>query len=458
MQSLLSIAQALNTIGRRCYIVGWWCRHTLLGIPINGDIDLTTDATPQEMHQVLTVVQEVWKKYGTLIVQSEGKVYEITSFRKDIGILDGRRPVRVEFTRDLTLDAQRRDFTMNAIYFDLLSETFIDPVGGIADMKAWVIRFVGTAEERIDEDALRILRYIRLKHRYSLQDQEDLSLLLIEKMPLLEKISCERIKEEFDKILLLHTQKSLQDLKDLGFFRIFFPEIEALSKTPWGPRHHLEGNVWIHTLLTLQVLETIFRTGFETYSLVGEPQKVFFPSHIKRILTRTMLLHDIGKHPCFSQESESENVHYYGHETVWALMLESVFHRFRFPNEDKKIISWLIKEHLNVFRIFTMSPHKAKKLMMHPYFPLLLVVGKSDHEGRVPTDAGTLTHLLSLYQAFLVDLSKKKLYTGHDVLTLFPHLQWVQIKHKLQALNDQILAEIRLTGAEFWKKRKVLKK
>lgn len=121
------------------------------------------------------------------------------------------------FTKNLEEDAQRRDFTCNAIYYDILQESFIDPMGGIQDIKNGVINFVGNANARLQEDVLRLLRYVRIKHMYSFRDgQKETFEVLKKHIQTLENLSIERVQQEFEKILCLDTNThALQELKDL---------------------------------------------------------------------------------------------------------------------------------------------------------------------------------------------------------------------------------------------------
>lgn len=187
--------------------------------------------------ETLQVHGEVGRKYGTFIVREGQYTGEITSFRKDIGSVNFRRPTHVEFTPHLEEDALRRDFTFNAIYYDVLADTFIDPTGGREDLKQKKIRFVGSIENRLDEDLLRILRYVRLKNKYHLQPADGkCGEIIRSRMGELKNIARERVKQELDRMIFDHYNHSntnaLRDLKDFGFFRIFIPEIDRLSDTP----------------------------------------------------------------------------------------------------------------------------------------------------------------------------------------------------------------------------------
>lgn len=200
-------------------------------------MDITTDASPDEIARVLEIHGRIGGKYGTFIVREGEYVGEITSFRRDIGSVNARRPARVEFTSRLEEDALRRDFTFNAIYYDVLSGDFVDPTGGREDLKKKTIRFVGSIENRLQEDMLRMLRYVRLKNKYHLQPADGrYEEIIRERMGELGNIARERVKHELDRMLYDHYDHSnahaLRDLKELGFFRTFFPEIDRLSEAP----------------------------------------------------------------------------------------------------------------------------------------------------------------------------------------------------------------------------------
>ncbi|MDD3302454.1 MAG: HD domain-containing protein [Candidatus Gracilibacteria bacterium] len=440
MKEINSIIKKLEKIGKKVYIVGGYPRSKILGIKYNGDIDLSTDATPEEIEKVLLVITEVGKKYGTLIIKEGKKIFEITTFREDIGILNHRKPVKVKFTKNLELDSKRRDFTMNAIYYNPVNDSFIDPENGITDLKNNNIKFVGIPENRINEDALRILRFIRFKNKYNLKCfDKDYFSILKNNINLLKNISIERIKEEFEKILLLENNiNALQELKLIGFFEIFFPEIDLLEKTPGGPRHHLEGNVWIHTLKTIEELNKIIKRGFLIPDKTGKETKLNLSKNEKTALYRTMLLHDIGKHSTFSKD-ENGNVHYLKHELIGLEKFNEMKKRFIFTNKEKEIINYLIENHLKLYKISEMRTLKSRKFMMHKYFPYLMIIGICDHLGRIPAKKDLIINLKIFYKDFMIKLNNKKFITGKEVIKKYPNLKGSEIKKKIDEINDNIL-------------------
>ena len=382
------------------------------------------------MKQVLKVVGEVGKKYGTCIVSEAGESFEITTFRRDIGSVNHRKPAEVIFTDSLEEDALRRDFTCNAIYFNPKTETYIDPTGGIQDIQKGILRFVGNPRERIEEDVLRILRYIRFKNRYNFQlADENYWEIFQNSTPLLKNLPIERIRQELDGILLLDNNvQALDDLKKIGFLKLFLPELEVLESC-LGNKHHQEGDVWIHTKMCLQEMNHILKRE----NIEHEDEKL--------LLLWAILLHDIGKAPTFSRGEDGE-AHYYDHERIGAEMfLQDIAPRLKFSNTFQDTIYFLIEEHLRLFKIPQMRKLKTRTLMMHPYFPLLLKLGEADNRGRIPTKEEAFAHIGEIYQKFQTLLETKRFLTGDDVMERYPDLEGREIGDKLKALNDQILIE-----------------
>lgn len=420
------IAEKLKTSGFSCYIAWGWCRDHFFWKEGN-DIDLFTDSTPDELKNILHIVWEVGKKYGTCIVKEWKKTFEITTFRRDIWSINHRKPAKVAFTKSLEEDAKRRDVTCNAIYFDILRKAFIDPTWGIQDIEKWILRFVGNPQERLEEDILRLLRYIRLKHKYSLTDAEtSYKKIFSLSIAILKNISMERIKQEFDKILVLENNTlALQELKDIGFFKIFFPEIEALENTPWGALWHLEGNVWIHTLMTIQEMNTLAK------------------SEEKVDLIWTMLLHDTGKASTVTYD-ENGRIHYYGHEQVSAKIFISISKKWKFSTASTKKIHYLIDNHLRIAMTLKMHPVKRHHFMLEPNYSSLLLVYEADKKGRLPVLLDGVEETKKYYRKFTTAIKKIRFFTWDDVLKKHPDVSGKKIGEVLEQWNNELLENIEI--------------
>ncbi|MCT4617123.1 MAG: CCA tRNA nucleotidyltransferase [Candidatus Gracilibacteria bacterium] len=423
MQEVKTIAKKIEKIGKKTYIVGGYNRDILLGLPA-GDIDLSTDATLDEVKSALKVVGEIGKKYGTLIVNENRKIFEITTFREDIGSINNRKPAKVIFTQNIQKDASRRDFTINAIYYNILEKKYINPVGGIEDLENKKINFIGKTIDRIDEDALRILRFIRFKNKYNLEAKQEDFEIISEKISLLKNISRERIREEFDKILLdKNNTSSLEDLKKIGFFNMFMPSIENMEKAPGGKSGHQEGNVWIHTKM---VIEELNKANIQDICLYY-----------------TALYHDTGKVDTFYLDKKGE-VHYPNHAEFSLNYFKTEKKNLIFSKKEEKRIQFLIENHDKIYRLDRLELAEAIKFVMHKYFPDLLILMKADSYGKIPVNTKKFNERLEFIDKLISASKKVKLLTGSDIIKKYPNLKGGEIGKKLKGENNKILNNIEL--------------
>ena len=201
LPSVRAILQQLEQNGFAAYAVGGCIRNSLLGLPVH-DWDLTTSATPDEMtacfageHLLPTGI-----RHGTMTLLRDGIPYEITTFRRESGYIDHRRPDRVDFVRDLREDLLRRDFTVNAMACDSTGR-LSDPFGGQNDLRLHILRCVGDAETRLKEDALRILRALRFAACYDLTPEPQTEKALFALCGTLAAVSRERVLQELRRML-----------------------------------------------------------------------------------------------------------------------------------------------------------------------------------------------------------------------------------------------------------------
>ena len=193
------ILDTINQNGQEAYIVGGCVRDCLMGIAPH-DWDITTSATPEEVKQLFSHTVDTGLAHGTVTVVLHQTNYEVTTYRVESDYIDCRHPSSVSFTRDLHEDLLRRDFTINAIAYHP-SEGFVDLFGGQEDIKQQIIRGVGNANERFQEDALRMLRAVRFATQLDFSIEPDTFAALQQNAALIEKISGERIREELGKTL-----------------------------------------------------------------------------------------------------------------------------------------------------------------------------------------------------------------------------------------------------------------
>ncbi|MFD1124488.1 CCA tRNA nucleotidyltransferase [Lentilactobacillus raoultii] len=196
----LPILRKIEAAGYEAYFVGGSVRDTLLNRPIH-DVDIATSAYPSEVKALFKRTVDTGIEHGTVMILDHGTGYEVTTFRTESGYQDYRRPDKVTFVRSLKEDLKRRDFTINAL---ALSEDgqITDLFGGLADMKAKIIRAVGNPEERFNEDALRMMRAVRFASQLNFKIEPQTLSGIYDHSQLLKKIAVERIHTEFVKMML----------------------------------------------------------------------------------------------------------------------------------------------------------------------------------------------------------------------------------------------------------------
>lgn len=312
------VMETLNRGGYDAYVVGGCVRDHIMGIPPH-DFDMTTDATPSEM---LTVFQghkviETGLKHGTVTVLVEGTHIEVTTYRVDGVYPDHRHPDEVTFTRSLTEDLARRDFTTNAIAYSP-KVGYVDPFHGVEDIESKTLRAVGEPQARFEEDALRILRGVRFASTLGFALEPDTVLAMYEKLPLLAYVSAERVREELTKLLLgEHVVEVL-----LTYHRILsqaIPEIGDMVATGQNSVYHIY-SVWEHTARVVG----------------GVPPTV--------VLRWSALLHDVAKPPCRFVGEDGRD-HFYGHPQKSAEMAEAILRRLKFDNKGREQIVTLVAHH-----------------------------------------------------------------------------------------------------------------
>ena len=217
----------LQQAGYSAYVVGGCVRDSILGRTPH-DWDICTSATPTEVLKVFNGFQiiETGLQHGTITIMVDGEGYEITTFRIDGEYSDNRRPDCVIFTGKLEEDLSRRDFTINALAYNDI-EGLIDPFGGVADIKNRLIRCVGNAWDRFDEDALRVLRALRFSCQLGFTIEYDTSAAILDKAHLLSNISKERINSEFCKMLCTKNFATIMSLYNTVFCQ-FIPTINDM--------------------------------------------------------------------------------------------------------------------------------------------------------------------------------------------------------------------------------------
>lgn len=227
-----TVARVLETLQARGFealLAGGSVRDSLMGVSPH-DFDIATSAEPEDVEALFDRTLAVGKAFGTIVVIEDGFDFEVTTFRSEATYADGRHPTAVKFT-DRAEDARRRDFTVNALFYDPLDETLYDDVGGLKDLEQRRLRAVGNAAERFQEDHLRMLRAVRFVSQLGFSlDQEAIDAIR-ELGAQLQKISVERVLEEVKKFLVGEALvEGLKVLKVTHLASVFWPEIAGLSE------------------------------------------------------------------------------------------------------------------------------------------------------------------------------------------------------------------------------------
>ncbi len=218
----LSIVKALHEAGHTAYYAGGYVRDCLLGI-LSHEVDIATSASPEEVQRLFPKTIPVGISFGVVIVVIDNESFEVATFRKDHSYDDGRHPNGVDFS-SAEEDARRRDFTINGLFFDPLTEEILDFVDGKRDLKQRIIRAIGNAEERFTEDRLRMIRAVRFATNLGFRIEESTRKAIEHHAStLFPSVSMERIWQEFGK--MRHMDQAVIMLHRFGLLQTIFPEL-----------------------------------------------------------------------------------------------------------------------------------------------------------------------------------------------------------------------------------------
>lgn len=361
------IIEELTRQGFEAYAVGGCVRDMVLGREPE-DWDITTSATPFEVKKIFRRTVDTGIQHGTVTVLLDKDHYEVTTYRLDGVYEDNRHPKEVSFTSSLTEDLKRRDFTINAMAYNE-KEGFIDLFGGMEDLAKGLIRCVGSATERFDEDALRILRAVRFSAQLGFEIEEETKKAIRDKVTHLNNISAERIRVEFTKLLLSNHPERLRDLYMVGITGVVLPEFNAMMVTEQKNVHHCY-SVGEHTIRA--VLE-----------VAGALEQNLFATRERTILRWTMLLHDIDKPNTISIGKDGQN-HFYGHQEKGATTAKHILRRLKFDNDTLDAVVHLIRWHDYRFVLTPAGMRKAASKIGKEYMELLFEVNRADTSAKNP--------------------------------------------------------------------------
>ncbi len=357
-QHATNIVRALRERGHQAYLVGGGVRDLLLGRE-PADYDVATGATPQQVMEIFPQTFAVGAQFGVVLVplpKNESgasavgpseiiPVVEVATFRSDIGYSDGRHPDEVRFTKDARADVRRRDFTINGLLLDPITNEVLDFVGGREDLKAGIIRTIGEPEHRFGEDKLRMLRAVRFAARFEYRI-DPATLAAIHRLAAqIHQVSRERVCDELTKMLTEgHARRAFELLDESRLLKEVLPEISAMKGVEQPPQFHPEGDVFVHTMLLLEKL----------------------PAGCSRTLAWGALLHDVGKPPTF--RVAPDRIRFDGHVEVGVKMAAEICRRLRFSNDDTGQILALVDNHMRFAEVQRMKASTLKKFLRLPGF------------------------------------------------------------------------------------------
>lgn len=322
------VTKTLKDAGFEAYLVGGCVRDLFMGRKPK-DWDITTNAVPE---QIIPLFPKTFyeNEYGTVGVVNEEvsdetlKIIEITPYRLESSYSDHRRPDSVKFSKNILVDLKRRDFTINAIAYDAETGGIIDPFFGVSDLARGVIKAVGEAKERFFEDGLRILRAVRLHVELNFPLDHDTEKSIMENKHILGKVSKERIRDEFVKIIMSDNPGGgLMILKKLGLLTHVVPELEESMGVEQNRAHAFD--VWTHLLKTVQ------HSADKNYSL-----------HVRL----GALLHDIAKPRARRWDKEADQWTFYGHEVLGSHVTRKILEDLRFSRETIEKVVNLVRWHM----------------------------------------------------------------------------------------------------------------
>jgi poly(A) polymerase len=374
-QFATSIVRTLRDRGHQAFLAGGCVRDLLLKRE-PADYDVATDATPQQVMRIFPETYAVGAQFGVVLVPipkaaagsdrpaaitalhdittpelaiaslaSKAHAIEVATFRTDVSYSDGRHPDEVRFSTSPREDVERRDFTINGMLLDPVTNEVLDFVGGRNDLEAHIVRAIGEPDRRFTEDKLRMLRAIRFAARFDYTIEPATFAAIQKSAPEISQVSRERVRDELTKMLTEgHASRAFTLLDKSGLMLEVLPEISAMKGVQQPPRYHPEGDVFVHTLLLLANL----------------------PHPCPPTVAWGALLHDVGKPPTF--RVAPDRIRFDGHVEVGVRMAEEICRRLRFSNEDTEQILALVNNHMRFADIPRMKESTLKRFLRMPRF------------------------------------------------------------------------------------------
>lgn len=388
LESLARLRQA----GYRALLVGGSVRDQLLGLE-PGDFDIATNARPDEIALLFPDAIAVGSSFGVMLRRAGGTQTEIATFRSEGDYGDGRRPDAVHFEETPELDSRRRDFTINALYEDPATGQVLDFHGGREDLALGRIRAVGDPGRRFAEDHLRMMRAVRFAARLGFQIEAETAAAIRAHAPEIRRIAPERVRDEFSRILTEGgARRGMETLDELGLLVEILPEASRMKGVEQPPEFHPEGDVWLHTMRMLELLEKPSLT-----------------------LALGVLFHDIGKP---ETQTFTDRIRFHGHVEAGVRIAREAMLRLRYSSAEIEQVQALVAGHMKFMHIGDMRQSTLKRFLGQPRIAEHLALHRVD----CLSSHGKLENLYFAQEALErfgeEELHPKPLLRGADLIAL----------------------------------------
>lgn len=427
-KEIKDILSNLQKNGFEAYLVGG-CVRDLLRKAEPADWDIATNARPEEIRKIFPD-SFYENKFLTVTVKTESKKenlkeVEITTYRSEAKYTDKRHPDEIKFAKTIEEDLSRRDFTINAMALEIngAKTKTIDPFQGKNDLEKKAIKAVRDPNERFKEDALRMMRAVRLSSVLGFRIENKTADAIEKNSQLIEAVSKERIRDEFLKIIMSDkASEGIENLRKLGMLKYIMPELEEGYKVSQN-KHHIY-DCYEHSLFSL---EYAAKKKFNKYVRIA------------------VLLHDIAKPRV--KKGEGQNATFYNHEIVGAKMAAKILHRLKFSKKDADKIIKLVRYHLFYYNVGEVSESSVRRLVSRAGFENmeeLLEVRMADRIGSgVPkAEPYKLRHLKYIIEKVSQEpISAKAIkINGNDIIKILGIKPGPKIGMILEVLLGEILS------------------
>ena len=430
-EKAIQIIEKLTAAGYTALLAGGCVRDMLLGREAK-DFDVATSATPEQVVRLFPGSKTVGAHFGVVVVRAGDHGFvEVATFRSDGSYSDGRRPDSVTFSTP-EMDAERRDFTVNGLFYDPLAKKVIDHVGGEKDLKMGLLRAIGVVAQRFEEDRLRLMRAVRFATVLGFDIEHATWESVCGLADKITSVSIERIRDEFVKIMLHENRvRGFDLLVNSGLMQHILPEILALQGCEQPPQFHPEGDVFIHTRLMLSLL----------------------PTEASLPLVMSVLLHDIAKPATQTRDTDTGRIRFNGHDKLGAEMTGEIMRRMKFPNDVIEPAVVAVEHHMTFMEVQRMRTATLKRFMSRPSFDDELALHRVDclgSNGKLDNYEFVLAKREEFSKAPLVpprlinggDLIKLGWHAGPALGRLLNAIQTLQLEGALTS-KDEALAWVK---------------